>query len=77
MIVYVKTNCPYSAKVLAAAEKLGIRLEKRNIADFGIIDELIARGGRQQVPYLWDPETSQGLYESDLIVKYLEDVHAH
>ena len=34
--------------------------------------ELVALGGRMMVPYLWDPNTDTGLYESDDIMAYLD-----
>lgn len=43
----------------------------KNIADEGVADELIARGGKRMVPYLVDEETGVEMYESDDIVDYL------
>lgn len=68
--LYVKTGCPFCAKVLKKAEELGISYEEKNIADPAVADELIARGGKRQVPYLVDGETE--MYESDAIITYLE-----
>lgn len=70
MILYVKTGCPYCAKVLRCVEENGVVCELRNIADEGVSDELIAHGGKHQVPYLVDDEVS--MYESDDIIAYLE-----
>ena len=47
----------------------------KNIADDAIAKELIARGGKQQVPYLVDDETNVEMYESADIVKYLNDTY--
>lgn len=37
--------------------------------------ELLARTGRVQVPYLYDPNTREGLFESGEILSYLENVY--
>lgn len=72
MTLYVKTGCPYCAKVLAAGKELGITFEEKNIADDAVAAELIARGGKRQVPYLVDGDNGKEMYESDDIVAYLQ-----
>jgi glutathione S-transferase len=72
--LYVKTGCPFCAKVLAAASELHITFDEKNIADPAVADELIKRGGKRQVPYLVDGDTE--MYESDAIVEYLQKKHA-
>lgn len=71
LTLYVKTGCQYCAKVLRAGEELGIEFDLKNIADPGVADELIARGGKRQMPYLVDTEKGMEMYESDDIVEYL------
>lgn len=73
LTLYVKTGCPYCAKVLRAGEELGIEFELKNTADEGIAEELIARGGKKQMPYLVDSATGTEMYESDDIVAYLQE----
>ena len=68
--LYVKTGCPFCAKVLRKIEELGIEHQEKNIADAGVVEELIARGGKRQVPYLVDDEIE--MYESDAIITHLE-----
>lgn len=72
-ILYVKTGCPYCRRVLSFAEKNGITLELKNRDDLGVIEELIARGGKRQFPYLVDREKEIEMYESEDIVEYLRD----
>jgi glutaredoxin len=72
MTLYVKDGCPYCEKVMSAASELGIKLETKNVADAGVTDELIARGGRKQEPYLVDHENKKEMYDSDAIVAYLK-----
>lgn len=73
MTLYVKTGCPYCEKVLEAAARLGISFDEKNIADATVAEELIAKGGKRQVPYLVDSERGVSMYESDDILNYLRE----
>ena len=73
LTVYVRNGCPFCAKVLEVAEDLGINLNLKNIADEGVEEELIARGGKVQTPYLVDNEHNKEFYESDAIIAYLHE----
>ena len=73
--LYVKTGCPYCAKVLAALAQHNIPYEGKNIADDKVAEELISRGGKRQVPYIIDGETE--MYESDAIVTYIEKTYGN
>ncbi len=73
LTLYVKTGCPYCAKVLAVAEELSIELNLKNVADEAIATELITRGGKLQMPYLVDGDTATEMYESDDIITYLRE----
>ncbi len=75
LILYIKTGCPFCHKVLDAGRELGISFEEKNIADDAVADELVARGGKRQVPYLVDNERGVEMYESDVIVAYLQEHH--
>ncbi len=74
LTLYVKTGCPYCAKVLHTAEELGVEFELKNRDDPATIPELMARGGKRQFPYLVDHENKVEMYESEDIVDYL---HQH
>ncbi len=74
LTLHVKTGCPFCHKVLDAGKELGITFEEKNIANDAVASELIARGGKRQVPYLVDSEKGIEMYESDDIVAY---VHEH
>ncbi len=75
LILYIKTGCPFCHKVLDAGRELGISFEEKNIADDAVVAELIKRGGKRQVPYLVDSERGVEMYESDVIVAYLQEHH--
>jgi len=72
LILYVKDNCAFSAKVRDAAKDLGITLTEKNIKNPIYLAELIEKGGRQQTPYFVDDETGTALYESFPIIEYLK-----
>ncbi|MFA6502706.1 MAG: glutathione S-transferase N-terminal domain-containing protein [Candidatus Paceibacterota bacterium] len=72
LTLYVKTGCPFCHRVFAAGEELGITFEERNIADDAVAAELVARGGKRQVPYLVDSDKNIEMYESEDIVEYLK-----
>lgn len=73
LTVYVKTGCPFCAKVIAAVDELGLGVTYKNKNDEGVVEELIARGGKSQYPYLVDDERQVEMYESDDIVAYLKE----
>ncbi len=73
MILYTRPGCPFSAKVLIEAAIIGIDLEERNIKNPEAADELLARGGKIQTPFLYDEENKRAIYESDAILDYLHE----
>lgn len=73
LTLYVKTGCPFCAKVLIEAAMLDIEFNERNVAEPDVAGELIARGGKLQTPYLVDEERGKELYESEAIIAYLHD----
>jgi len=75
LTLYRKNGCPYCAKVLTAASELGITFIDKNIADPEVVDELIALGGKRQVPFLVDDARGVSLYESADIIEYLRAHH--
>jgi len=72
LTLYVKTGCPFCAMVLHKIDELELIIDEKNVADPGVTDELIARGGKRQMPYLVDPERGVEMYESADIVEYLD-----
>ena len=76
LTLYYRPTCPYSHKVRDTAERLGIALDLKDIADPANAAALIKRGGKQQVPYLVDAERGVEMYESADIAGYLEEHYA-
>ena len=73
LTLYVKTGCPFCHKVLDTGKELGITFEEKNIADAAVAAELVARGGKRQVPYLVDSDRGVAMYESGDISAYLRE----
>jgi glutaredoxin len=72
LTLYVKTGCAYCAMAIHKLEELDLEYEEKNVAEPGIAEELIARGGKRQMPYLVDTEKGVEMYESADIVDHLE-----
>lgn len=85
LTLYVKTGCPFCHKVLDTGAELGITFDEKNIADDAVAAELVARGGKRQVPYLVDtgevgtPSSvpMREMYESGDIDAYLREHYAN
>ncbi len=72
LMLYVKSGCPFCAMVIHKLEELGLEYDEKDIAESGVGEELVARGGKRQVPYLVDAEAGIEMYESAEIVDYLD-----
>lgn len=73
LTLYYKTTCPFCQRVLGEAEDMGVQFNLKDISsDETLAEELIARGGKRQVPYLVDEEKGVEMYESGDIIEYLQ-----
>ena len=72
LTLYVKTGCPFCAMVIHKLEELELEFEEKNVADPGIAEELMQRGGKRQMPYLVDTDAELEMYESADIVAHLD-----
>jgi glutathione S-transferase len=58
---------------VAVIEEMNLTVEMKDIsADDALREELIEKGGKQQVPYLVDTDKEVAMYESDDIIEYFE-----
>jgi len=68
---------PYSRLVREALCELELPYVLHNVARGGARREaLVARAGKMMVPYLADPNTGREMFESAIIVQYLNDTYA-
>lgn len=72
MELYIRPGCGYCTKVLDEARRLGVQFVLHDISDPQVAQELLARGGKQQVPYLVDVARAVEMYESDDIIAHLQ-----
>jgi glutaredoxin 2 len=73
LTIYIKTGCAFCAKVICALEVNSVAYEEKNVADPAVTEELIALGGKKQMPYMVDGDVR--MYESDDIVAYIEKTY--
>ena len=77
LTLYYKPTCPYSTQVLTVNQSMRVVLTLRNIlTDVSAREELLAKGGKNQVPFLDDTERGVMLYESLDIITYLHQYYA-
>lgn len=70
--LYYKPTCPFCQRVIQANEQIGADLQLLDVStNDDLREELIAKGGKRQVPFLVDDERDEQLYESDDIIQYL------
>jgi glutathione S-transferase len=77
LVLWNMEGSPYCRKVREALSELDLEYVVRNVPKGSPKRaELVARGGKMQVPYLVDPNDGRELYESDDIVAYLRQQYA-
>ena len=78
LILYTKTTCSYCNKVLNFAADTNIKIATKDIhSDQAILEDLMARGGKRQVPFLVDEKNGVQMYESIEIINYLKEKYVH
>lgn len=74
--LYFDPACPFCVRVLDHLSRNNIPFEEKQIslrADSPNKQELIAMGGKGQVPFLNDPERNVHMYESADIIAYVDE----
>jgi glutathione S-transferase len=73
LVLYEFEGCPFCRKVREAMSELDLNYLARTCPPGDTVKrrELEARGGKQQFPYLIDPNTETETYESEDIIDYL------
>ena len=76
--LYQKEGCPYCQKVRAKMTELDLDYVCRNVRDGSSRKGVLLKklGGMIQVPFLLDTDNDVSMYESDDIVKYLEEKYS-
>jgi glutaredoxin 2 len=71
--LFILETCPYCRKVMDYLEENKISYNKINTIDEDNVLRLLTIGGKDQVPFLYNSKTDEKIYESDEIIKYLEN----
>lgn len=69
MTLFYRPSCPYCQKVIQFMDKHEIVIAMEDISDATQLSELIAIGGKRQVPCL--VINGKALYESDAIIAWI------
>jgi len=72
LTLYYRPTCPFCRRVMAVVDRMQLEIELKDIEDTEVMTELVASGGKVQVPYLVDTVHSISTYESDDIVTHLQ-----
>lgn len=73
LTLYVKSTCPFCQKVCAFIDEMNLDVVLKEVSENETFrEELIAHGGKKQVPYLVDTDKDVAMYESDDIIDFLE-----
>jgi glutathione S-transferase len=75
MTLYYRPTCAFCRRVLAVIERLSLEVEMKDISEEAVLEELVQKGGQQQVPYFVDTEHDVAMYESDDIVAFLQKTY--
>ena len=70
--LYMRPSCGHCRTVLEAGNRLGVVFNLKNIENPDYARELVERGGKTRVPFLYDEGQGVQTYGSEEIVAYLE-----
>ena len=76
LTLYYRPTCPFCQKVISTSDEMGVAFNLKDISDEANAAELMEKGGKQQVPFLDDPEQEVQMYESDDIIAYVKENYA-
>lgn len=75
--LFISETCPYCRKVMNYFEENNIEYNKIDTANEDNVLRLLTIGGKDQVPFLYNEETDERLYESDDIIEYVKNKEKH
>ncbi len=71
--LYILSTCPYCKKVMNFMDENNISYHKFDTINNDNALKLLNLGGKDQVPFLYNNENGDKLYESDKIIEYLKN----
>ena len=69
--LFILETCQYCQKVMNFLKEKNIKYHKFDTMINDNVLRLLSLGGKDQVPFLYNEETNDKIYESDEIIKYL------
>lgn len=72
--LYILETCPYCKKVMNYMKKNGIKFHKFDTINNDNALKLLSIGGKDQVPFLYNEDTDDKIYDSEKIIEYLKNL---
>ena len=70
--LFILETCPYCKKVMDFLKENNIKYHKFDIINKDNVLRLLSIGGKEQVPFLYDEDTNDKIYESEDIIEYIK-----
>ena len=70
--LFILETCPYCQKVMNYLKENNVKYHKFDIVNKDNISRLLTMGGKEQVPFLYNEDTNEKIYESDDIIEYIK-----
>lgn len=71
--LFILDSCPYCQKVMSFLKDNNIKYHKFDTTNNDNVLRLMTIGGKDQVPFLYNEDTGDKVYESEDIIKYVKD----
>lgn len=71
--LFVLESCPYCQKVMKYMKEHNINYHKFDTVNNDNVLRLLSIGGKDQVPFLYNENSNDKIYESDKIIEYLKN----
>lgn len=72
--LYILETCPYCKKVMNYMKENGIKFHKFDTINNDNALKLLSIGGKDQVPFLYNEDADDKIYDSERIIEYLKNL---
>lgn len=72
--IYILENCPYCNKVMEHLKEKNVTYNKIDTKNEENALKLLTIGGKDQVPFLYNSQNNDKIYESDRIIEYINKI---
>lgn len=70
--LFILETCPYCQKVMDFLKENNVKYHKFDIVNKDNVLRLLSVGGKEQVPFLYNEDTNDKIYESEDIIEYIK-----